>query len=183
MTGFDCTTNKVYQNNHVSRLRLITISWLNKVIGIPSSPYPGVRTHFRSHYQEGVHIAPPQEIIKPPEGSPRAASNNMSRREYHCLPELSSHLKLPAFISDVLYYRSSTQWSLGVQVARARSVNCIVRRVFLITAYSIVTFAEFLGIKIEQMFDFSINLCYTQVNNFFEQIFFFDIIDLTICNR
>ena len=75
------------------------------MIRIVTSPYPGAWAPSHEHYQAGVSSLPHRPLSLPKDllGPPHV---NMSRRKYHCLLGLSSHIEVAIFLLDPWCYRS-----------------------------------------------------------------------------
>ena len=78
------------------------------MIRIAASPYPGAWAPSHEHYQAGVSSLPHRPLSLPKDllGPPHV---NMSRRKYHCLLGLSSHIEVAIFHLDPWCYRSPLQ--------------------------------------------------------------------------
>ena len=85
------------------------------MIRIAASPYPGAWAPSHEHYQAGVSSLPHRRLSLPKDllGPPHV---NMSRRKYHCLLGLSSHIEVAIFLLDPWCYRSPLQQE-GTRIA------------------------------------------------------------------
>ena len=85
------------------------------MIRIAASPYPGAWAPSHEHYQAGVSSLPHRRLSLPKDllGPPHV---NMSRRKYHCLLGLSSHIEVAIFLLDPWCYRSPLQQG-GTRIA------------------------------------------------------------------
>ena len=105
------------------------------MIRIAASPYPGAWAPSHEHYQAGVSSLPHRRLSLPRDllGPPHVY---MSRRKYHCLLGLSSHIEVAIFLLDPWCYRSLNCWGHGAPALHAHGFPISQKKYLIMVVFS-----------------------------------------------